>query len=63
MAYTWCGMKKMSWRDVLELHDREELVGCFLLYPDGTEAEIEDGYDFEEIIRHHQSGGEFGYEL
>lgn len=63
MAYTWTGMKKLEWRDIQELHDRDELVGCYYLYPDNTEKVIEKGYDLKDVIRHCKNGGEIGYEI
>lgn len=62
MAYTWDGMKKISWMKVSWLHSNGGLVGYFKLYPDGTEAQIEPGYTWDEILSHLKNGGEFGEE-
>lgn len=62
MAYNWPGMRKLSWDEVNELARRGELIGIYKLYDDGTEAAIEADYTLEEIVEHHQNGGEFGEE-
>ena len=63
MAYTWEGMRKISFNEVTRRHFSNELVGCFLLYDDDTESMIEPGYDLEDIVRHYIHGGEFGVEI
>ena len=63
MAYTWNGMRKLSWKEVQKLHKEENLVNCFKLYDDNTEALIEKSYTWEEIEEHYNSGGEFGKEI
>ena len=63
MAYKWLGMKKISWKEVQELHEKGELAGCYRLYDDDTEGQIEADYSWDEIIAHHEQGGEFGYEM
>lgn len=60
--YNWQGMRKMNWQEVNELARNRELAGYFLLYDDGTEAEIDADYQFEDIVAHYQAGGEFGEE-
>lgn len=63
MAHTWPGMEKLSWVKVIWLDKKGRLSGCFKLYPDGTEAMIEPGYTWKEILEHHRNGGEFGEEV
>ena len=63
MAYTWTGMRKLSWEEVKEIHADGGLAGYFFLYPDGSENQIESGYDWKDIEAHHLTGGEFGDEL
>lgn len=62
MAYNWPGMRKLSWEEVNELARKGELAGRYKLYDNGTEAEIDADYSLEEIVEHHQNGGEFGEE-
>lgn len=62
MAYKWRGMKNITWAEVLERFINDELIGCFLLYDDGTEAMIEEGYNWNDIEKHYYNGGEFGVE-
>lgn len=63
MGYEWDGMKKLSWEEVKEAHEKHYLdrIGCFFLYDDGTEAQFYD-YEWSEIEKHHLNGGEFGIE-
>lgn len=63
MGYEWDGMKKLSWEEVKEAHENHYLdsIGCFFLYDDGTEAQFYE-YEWSEIEKHHQNGGEFGIE-
>lgn len=63
MGYTWAGMKKISFDEVMQRHEKDELVGCFRLYDDDTEGQIDPGYDIQDIIEHYERGGEFGIEL
>lgn len=61
MGYTWLGMRKLTWEEVLQRHENGELAGCFRLYDDNSEAMIDRGYDFAgDILAHHKKGGEFG---
>ena len=60
--YTWGGMEKISFEEVLKRHHDGSLVGAFMLYPDGSEALIENDYDINDILNHHYMGGEFGDE-
>ena len=62
MAYEWEGMEKITFEEAKALHERGELVGCYRLYPDNTESYIEEDYDFDDIVRHCEAGGEIGYE-
>ena len=62
MAYKWLGMKVLSSEEVDELYQKGELNGCYRLYSDGTESEI-DGISLQEIADHYNNGGEFGEEL
>lgn len=64
MGYTWLGMQKLTWEEVLQRHEKGELAGCFRLYDDNSEAMIDRGYDFAgDILAHHKKGGEFGEEI
>lgn len=63
MAYKWLGMRILGWGEVKELHESGNLSGIYRLYPDGTESEIESGYDWKDIEAHHENGGGFGEEL
>ena len=38
MGYTWLGMRKLTWEEVLQRHEKGELAGCFRLYDDNSEA-------------------------
>ena len=29
MGYTWLGMRKLTWEEVLQRHEKGELAGCF----------------------------------
>lgn len=62
MAYEWEGMEKITFEEAKVLHERGELVGCYKLNPDNTESYIEEDYDFDDIVRHYEAGGEIGYE-
>lgn len=62
MGYTWTGMKKISWDEVKDLDKKGELVGCFYLYDDESEGMIEADYNFDDIKKHYECGGEFGIE-
>lgn len=62
MGYTWKGMQKIDWEEVESRHENGELAGCFCLYGDGTESVIEEGYLWDNIVKHYENGGEFGRE-
>ena len=49
MGYTWLGMRKLTWEEVLQRHEKGELAGCFRLYDDNSEAMIDRGYDLSLI--------------
>ncbi len=64
MAYTWAGMRKLTWQEVKELHKKGKLAGYYKLYEDGTEAVIDSNYDFiDDVLEHKERGGEFGGEI
>ena len=64
MAYTWAGMRKLTWQEVKELHKKGKLAGYYKLYEDGSEAVIDSNYDFiDDILDHQEKGGEFGEEI
>lgn len=62
-SYKWLGIEVLTWEDVQKLHIKGKLSGCYKLYPDGTESEISESYDWSEIQQHHDNGGRFGQEL
>ena len=62
MAYTWEGMGRLSLEEVKKLHESGELAGYFYLYDDGSEGEIPEDYELDDIVSHYENGGEFGYE-
>lgn len=62
MAYEWDGMRKIPWGAVVEMFDGKNLTGCYYLHPDGTETEIGEDYTWQDILKHHENGGEFGLE-
>lgn len=59
--YTYEGIRKMSFEEVVTRHREDTLVGCLKLYSDNTECYIED-YAWKDIVNHIDSGGEIGYE-
>lgn len=64
MAYTWAGMRKLTWKEVKELHKKGKLAGYYKLCEDGTEAVIDSNYDFiDDVLEHQERGGEFGEEI
>lgn len=62
MAYKWLGMRVLEMEEVDALYRTGKLDGCYKLYPDGTEAEI-NGITLREILDHYRMGGGFGKEL
>ena len=63
MEYKWLGMRTLTLEEVKEMHEKGELVGCYKLYPDGTETQIDSGYDWKDIESHYKNGGGFVEEL
>ncbi len=62
MPYQWSGMMKVPWEDIKDLHAKGELAGYYQLYPDNTESQITSDCSLEDLSKHHDAGGEFGYE-
>lgn len=62
MKYKWLGMRVLDSEEVDILYRQGKLCGCYKLFPDGTEAQI-DGITLQEIADHYNNGGEFGEEL
>lgn len=60
--YTYSGIHKLSMNEIFVRHNIGELVGCLKLYSDDTESYIEE-YEWEDIVRYLELGGEIGYEL
>lgn len=60
--YTCSGVQKLSVNEVWVRHNAGKLVGCLKLYSDNTESYIEE-YEWEDIMKHLELGGEIGYEL
>lgn len=63
MAYEWSGIQKVSFEEVVRLHNANELCGYLKLYDDNTECYLDENYEWEEIVKHHENGGEFGFEI
>ena len=57
MAYTWTGMKKISFTEAKKRFAKG--LEVFRLYEDDTEGGVNNEH---EIISHHSNGGKFGYE-
>lgn len=62
IEYRWLGMRVLGSEEVDILYQNGKLDGCYKLYPDGTESQIE-GITLQEIADHYNNGGEFGEEL
>ncbi len=62
MKYRWLGMRVLDSEEVDTLYLNGKLSGCYKLYPDGTESQI-DGITLREIVDHYNNGGGFGEEL
>lgn len=62
MEYKWLGMRVLDSEEVDILYQQGKLDGCYKLFPDGTEAQI-DGITLQGIAEHYNNGGEFGEEL
>lgn len=62
MAYTYPGMRKLNYGEVIKRHKEGSLVGCFLLYDDNTESTIPKNYEWKDVAAHILSGGMVGEE-
>ncbi len=62
MEYKWLGMRVLGSEEVDILYQQGKLDGCYKLFTDGTEAQIDD-ITLQEIADHYNNGGEFGEEL
>lgn len=62
MEYRWLGMRVLTLEEVNALYQKGKLDGCYKLYPDGTETEI-DGITLQEIADQYNNGGGFGEKL
>lgn len=62
MKYKWLGMRVLDSEEVNILYQDGRLDGCYKLFPNGTEAQI-DSITLQEIADHYNNGGEFGEEL
>ena len=61
--YTWEGMHKMTFGEIMEAFHNGELEGCYWLYPDNTEGAIDTrGLTVEDIIERLEQGIEVGFE-
>ena len=60
--YTWEGMRKLRADEIFSKIRDGGLSGYYLLYDDGTESCIDDGYKEADIIGHLLNGGEIGEE-
>ncbi len=69
MAYTWNGMRKLSWEEVKELGRKGEFPSnkYYFLYDNGTEVMMDTDTSWVDIIEHYEEnggnvGGQFGAE-
>ena len=60
--YTYSGVYKLSENEIFVRHNTGGLIGCLKLYSDNTESYIEE-YEWKDIVKHLELGGEIGYEL
>lgn len=60
--YTWTGIKQLTKEEALVILKTEGLLGFYILYPDNTEALIEEEYSREAIIEMYEKGLTIGYE-
>jgi len=58
---TYKGIQKLHVQEIIAHHKEGTLIGCLKLYSDNTESYIED-YEWEDIVKHLDLGGEIGYE-
>lgn len=62
-GYTWKGMEKVPFQKVIEDFKNGIISFSYWLYPDDTEALIEeDKVTLKKIVDHYYYGGEFGNE-
>lgn len=61
-GYTWEGMEKLSREKIVELVNNGQLEGCYYLYPNNTEAQVDSGYTLDCVLRFLEAGGEIGIE-
>lgn len=61
--YNYEKMKIIDWENVCILHKIGKLEGYYKIYPDGTESQIETGYDWSNIQKHYELNGKFGIEI
>ena len=63
MAYNWEGIEKIPWVTIQAMaRDGKSLCGLFFLYDDNTETMILTNTSWDDIVEHHEKGGEFGKE-
>lgn len=63
MAYNWEGIEKIPWETIQAMaRDGKSLCGLFFLYDDNTETMILTSTSWDDIVEHHEKGGEFGKE-
>lgn len=63
MSYKWFGIQKVSFEEVVHLHNEGKLCGLLKLFDDNTECYLEDDYEWEDVVKHYECGGEFGFEI
>lgn len=63
MRELWKGMRVLSDEEIEALGKSGDLTGFFSLYPDGTEAEIDAGYEMEAVTDFLRRGGSIGEEM
>lgn len=61
-SYRWKGIKTLSEIEINRRLETGDLIGCYLLYPDGTKSLVEENTTKEDIYKHYNRGGEFGVE-
>lgn len=63
MSYNWSGIQKVSFEEVANIHNVGTLCGYLKLFADNTECYLEEDYKWEDVVRHYECGGEFGFEI
>lgn len=63
MSYDKKGMRKLSYEEVKKRVEKEEIAGCYFLYPDGTESVIDEGNVWPEIKQLIDNDVEIGEEI